>query len=77
MIKKLPVCVRKWKDLPDKIKKLYEQDKPWGLEGTYGRMFMKDKTRDIEFFNLAEYVFPEKSLNNCSGSSGALCSLRV
>lgn len=36
MIKKLPVYVRKWNDPPDKIKKLYEQDKPWKLEGTYG-----------------------------------------
>jgi hypothetical protein len=74
MIKKLPVYVRKWDDLPDKIKKLYEQDKPWELEGTYGdpssaapvqyhrlSIIRDDRTFEIEFFNLAIYMFLQEN----------------
>ena len=74
MIKKLPVYVRKWDDLPDKIKKLYEQDKPWELEATYGApssavevqyhsltIIRDDRTFEIEFFNLAMHIFLQKN----------------
>lgn len=74
MIKKLPVYVRNWDDLPDKIKKLYEQDKPWELEGTYGdpssaapvqyhrlSIIRDDRTFEVEFFNLAIYMFLQEN----------------
>lgn len=63
MIKKLPVYVRKWDDLPDRIKKLYEQDKPWKLEGTYGDPSSAAPVQyhRLRIFNLAMHMFLQEN----------------
>jgi len=73
-IRRLPVHTWKWDELPENIKELYLNDKPWELEGIYGdpksavpvqyhrlRIFREDRAYRIEFFNLAMSMFVDEN----------------